>query len=186
MPDAHKKGIFFYRHGMFKTIITIRDMAAADRDAAIFIHRQSIFGICKDHYAEQEMKAWTDRLTPELFDEGIKDENNVGVAAVAENIVIGYGFFNVSDRELRALYVLPQYAGQGAGRLIMARLEEMAQGKNIRRLSLQSTVNAVEFYQKLGYQKIKTEMHQINDEVSIACVHMEKNLDIERSNLSGY
>jgi ubiquinone/menaquinone biosynthesis C-methylase UbiE/GNAT superfamily N-acetyltransferase len=171
---------------MFKTIITIRNMAAADRDAVISIHRQSIFGMCKDHYAVQEMKAWTDRLTPELFDEGMKDENNVGVVAVAANIVIGYGFFSVSDRELRALYVLPQYAGQGAGRLIMFRLEDMAREKGLRRLSLQSTVNAVEFYQKLGYQKIKAEMHQINDEVSIACVRMEKNLDIERLNLSGY
>ncbi len=54
-------------------MITIQEMKAADRDAVISIHRESIFGICKDHYAEQEMKAWTERLTPVLFDEGMKD-----------------------------------------------------------------------------------------------------------------
>jgi putative acetyltransferase len=159
-------------------------MKADDRDAVISIHKLSIFSLCRDYYTEQEMKAWTDRLTPELFDEGMKDENNFGVVAVAANIVIGYGFFNVSDRELRALYVLPQYAGQGAGRLIMFQLESLAREKGIGRMTLQSTGNAVGFYKKLGYQEIKTERHQINVEVSIACVRMEKDLDIEHSDLT--
>ncbi len=157
-------------------MIVIRDMKADDRDAVISIHKLSIFSLCRDYYSEQEMKAWTDRLTPELFDEGIKNENNVGVVAVAANIVIAYGFINVKDRELRALYVLPEYKGRGAGRLIMARLEDMARKKSISRLSLQSTINAVGFYQKSGYQTINPEKHLINDEISVACVRMEKDL----------
>lgn len=35
-------------------------------------------------------------------------------------------------------------------------------------------MNAVGFYKKLGYREIMTEMHKINNEVSIACVRMEK------------
>ncbi len=158
-------------------MIVIRDMKADDRDAVISIHKLSIFSLCRDYYTEQEMKAWTARLTPELFDEGMKDENNVGVVADASTFVIGYGFFSVSDRELRALYVLPEYKGRGVGRLIMARLEDMAREKSISRLSLQSTINAVDFYEKYGYQAIKTEKHLINDEISVACVRMEKDLN---------
>jgi putative acetyltransferase len=159
-------------------------MRPFDRDAVLSIHRQSIFGLCKDHYTVQEMKAWTDRLTPELFDEGMKDENNVGIVAMASDAIIGYGFFNVDAQELRAVYVLPRYVNRGAGGLIMARLEDMARENKIKRLSLQSTVNAVGFYDRLGYQEIKTETHQINEEVSIACVRMEKDLNRKRSDLT--
>lgn len=155
-------------------MITIRNIQATDKDAVLSIHKQSIYGICKDHYTEKEMKAWTDRLTPSLFNEGIKDENNIGVVAVESAIVIGYGFFNLRDRELRALYVLPQFTCKGVGKLIMARLEDMALKKNIKKLTLQSTINAVGFYQKLGYQIIKTDRHPINEEVFISCVLMER------------
>ena len=158
-------------------MVTIREMNAADRDSIIFIHKQSIYGLCKGNYSEPEMKAWAGFFTPVLFDAGMKDESNVGVVAVDSDTIIGFGFFNADAGELRALYILPQYIGHGAGSRIMARLEDMAKEKQISRLSLQSTINAVGFYQKFGYQNIKTEMHQINDEVSIACVRMEKDLD---------
>jgi putative acetyltransferase len=155
-------------------MIIIRGMRASDRDVVISLHKQSIFGLCRDHYNEQEMKAWTDRLTPELFDEGIKDENNIAIAAIDGTVMIGYGFFNVQKRELFALYVLPRFTNRGAGRLIMARLEDLAREKNLESLSLQATANAVGFYKKLGYQEIKAEMHRINDMVSIACIRMKK------------
>lgn len=80
----------------------------------------------------------------------------------------------MQKRELLALYILPYYMNHGAGRLIMVRLDDIG----LRHLSLQSTINAVGFYQKSGYQKIKAEMRQINDEVSIACVRMNRDPDI--------
>ncbi len=155
-------------------MITIRNIQKADKKAILSIHKQAIYGICKDYYTEKEMKAWTDRLTPSLFDEGIKDDNNIGVVAVESAIIVGYGFFNLRDRELRALYVLPQFTNKGAGKLIMARLENIALKTNVKKLTLQSTINAVGFYQKLGYQIIKAERHSINEEVSIDCVLMER------------
>lgn len=151
-------------------------MTAADRDAIISLHRQSIFGLCRGSYTETEMKAWTGRLTPELFDEGVKDSNNVGIVAVEANVVVGYGFFTVHERELRALYVLPEHAGRGIGRHILSRLEIMAREEGIDRLSLQSTINAVGFYEKSGYRAIREERHLISDKISVTCVRMEKEL----------
>lgn len=151
-------------------------MQASDRDAIISIHKQSIYGLCSEHYTEEEMKAWTERLTPALFDEGMKDLNNIGLVAADGNTVIGYGFFNVKDRELRALYVLPRRASQGVGKRIMARLEELSREKNINKLVLQSTINAVGFYRSLGYREIQTERHTVSENISVACVRMEKDL----------
>jgi len=157
-------------------VIAVRAMQAADRDAVISIHKQSIYGICKDCYTEREMKAWTARLTPELFDEGMKDENNIGVVAIDGSAVIANGFFSVKEQELRALYVLPHYTNKGAGRLIMERLEETAREKRLKKLALQSTLNAVSFYRSLGYREIKTERHAVSEDVSVTCVRMEKEL----------
>ena len=113
-------------------------------------------------------------MTPRLFDEGIKDKNNIGVVAVDGNTVIGYGFFSLKEKEVRALYVLPRYTSKGAGKLIMARLEELSREQNIDRLTLQSTINAVGFYRSLGYREIKTERHPVSEDISVTCVRMEK------------
>lgn len=158
---------------------SIRSLRTTDKKAVIAIHRRSIYGLCKDYYSHKEMDAWTARLTPQLFDEGMKDENNIGVVAVDSAIVVGYGFINVKDREVRALYVLPGYAKQGAGRVIMGRLEELAREKKIESLKVQSTLNAVGFYRKAGYRETGREKHRINADVSIACVRMEKKLHQE-------
>jgi len=122
------------------------------------------------------MEAWTVRLTGELFDEGMKDDKNIGVVTVNSDAVIGYGFFNVKDREVRALYVLPGYTKQDVGRRIMDRLEKLARIKNIEKLNLQSTLNAVGFYKKLGYREIGEEKHPVSESLSIARVRMEKSI----------
>ncbi len=151
-------------------------MKASDRNAVISTHKESIYGICKSHYSRKQMDAWTSRLTSELFDAGLHDENNLGVVAIDSAKVIGYGFFNAIDREVRAVYVLPANINRGAGRLILDKLEELAREKGIENLSLQSTLNAVGFYKKQGYREIGTEKHCIDDSVSLACVRLEKNL----------
>ncbi len=158
-------------------MIILREMQASDRDAVIFIHTKSIYGMCKDYYTQKEMEAWTSRLTPKLFDEGIKDENNVGVVAVDSDSVIGYGFFNVKDREVRALYIMPGFTRQGAGRRMLARLEELAKERKIEKLTAASTLNAVGFYKKLGYREIGEEKHPVGESISVACVRMQKSID---------
>lgn len=64
-----------------KNKIIIRNINSDDKDAVLYIHKQSIYKTCKDYYTEKEMKIWTDSLTPKIFDKGIKDKNNIGLAA---------------------------------------------------------------------------------------------------------
>jgi len=158
-------------------MISIRSMTRADRDAIISIHRLSIFGLCGDHYSEREMKAWTNFLTPELFDAGMNDTSNVGVVAMEADTLIGYGFINADAQELRGLYILPAHVKKGVGTRIVVRLEDAARDKGIRRLFLNATQNAVAFYEKMGFMKTGTVYHRLDDAISLPCVRMEKQLD---------
>ena len=157
-------------------MIDIRKIKATDKETILSIHKQSVYGICKKCYTEKEMEAWTNNFTPEMFDKGIKDQNNIGVVAQDLNKVVGYGFFNAVDKELKALYLLPEYIKQGVGKKILLRLEEMAKEKNINKLTLKSTINAVNFYQSFGYKKIKEDKFPINEKIFLDCVSMEKEL----------
>ncbi|MBN1271957.1 MAG: GNAT family N-acetyltransferase [Candidatus Aminicenantes bacterium] len=157
-------------------MIIIKKIKHTDKEAILFVHKQSIYGICRDYYTEEEIEAWTASLTPEIFDEGIKNQDNVGVAAVDSNKVVGYCFFNVPDKELKALYLLPGYIKQGVGKMLLFQLEEIAKEKNITKLVLKSTINAVGFYQRFGYKKIKEDKFFINENISLDCIYMEKKL----------
>jgi len=51
------------------------------------------------------------------------------------------------------VFVNPDYLGKGIGTKLMEKIETLAKERNIEKLWLNSSINAVDFYQKLGYKK---------------------------------
>ena len=56
--------------------------------------------------------------------------------------------------EVRAVYVHPDHARHGVGSALLAELEGYARGRGLDRLSLQSSLNAVGFYERAGYERV--------------------------------
>ena len=53
---------------------------------------------------------------------------------------------------VRKLFVDPNFEGKGIGRCLMGRIEQVAIGRGLAMLTVQSSVNAAGFYRKLGYR----------------------------------
>ncbi len=58
------------------------------------------------------------------------------------------------EREIRAVFVLPEYEGQGIGRTIMEVLESDSLFTGARRVVVSASITAHPFYEKLGYRYV--------------------------------
>lgn len=99
------------------------------------------------------------------------DEKDVGFAAYELNHLSGI-------TKLHKLYVLPETQGLGAGRLLIAKVEELA--KTNRNDSIILNVNrfneAVNFYAKNGYVKVREEDIDIGNGYLMEDYIMQKQL----------
>lgn len=82
------------------------------------------------------------------------DGNVVGFATIVETLAIDQpnGYIKVNG-----LAVLPEFQHRGIGKMLMERVEKMADERNISLIGLASgfqRTGAHEFYERLGYQKL--------------------------------
>ncbi len=111
-----------------------------------------------------------------LFDENLEgDKNDIHIAAFIKDDLVGILLLKpISSYELkmRQVAVHEQYQSNKIGSQLVLFAEEFAKNSNYRKISLHARKTAVEFYQKLGYNKIDTEFY----EVGIPHFKMIKNL----------
>ena len=154
--------------------VLFREMKQNDVTEIIDVHRQSIYGLCKDCYSESQMAVWTSLFNHKIFNEGLKDSNNIGIVAVDNDKIIGYGFINLRDKEVKGMYLIPEFTKKGIGKFILSKLELIAREHGITELFLDSTLNAVNFYENCAYVKLRDEVFSLTPTCNLNCVHMSK------------
>lgn len=60
---------------------------------------------------------------------------------------------------MRAVFVAPDAQERGIGRALMAAVERAAEEADVARLTLQSSLTAVGFYDRLGYRAVRENLH---------------------------
>ena len=65
--------------------------------------------------------------------------------------------------ELKGLYVHQKYQQEGIGTHLMKCIEKIAEGKNCDKINLEANLDAVPFYEKLGYTQKKQAMVKDTD-----------------------
>jgi putative acetyltransferase len=157
-------------------MMRLREMKKSDGDAVIEVHQESIRGLCRSAYSQNQIFLWTTLLTREMYDAGIADKSNFGIVAIEDDKLIGYGFMNIVEREIKGMYVIPEFSRRGIGRMILSKLEEHAKSNGINTIKLNSTLNAVPFYEQCGFTKIRDEFQVLTEDYQIECIHMTKEL----------
>jgi GNAT superfamily N-acetyltransferase len=91
-----------------------------------------------------------------------------------KNIILGMGA--ISGNDIKRVFVDPKMHGKGIGRKIMDKLESIAKKKHIKELILHAYENAVPFYKKLGYRKIKPYYYDGPEGIRVKTIEMKKRL----------
>jgi len=109
-----------------------------------------------------------------------RDEELIIVATDSNERIIGFGSIVPNSAELRALYVAAAHGRRGVGRAILGRLEELAREVGLSELHMDSSINAVPFYEANGFTSLEQGEHRMASGGRMACVRMRKAIRPEK------
>ncbi|WP_049900678.1 GNAT family N-acetyltransferase [Halococcus agarilyticus] len=132
----------------------VRPATREDRTALPALHAAAVEAFGPDGYDVDQVRKWAkaDDRSPDDYDVDTADEHFT--IAVRESEVAGFGHVVLGAGEVHAVYVHPEHAGHGVGSALLAELEGYARGQGYSALSLQSSLNAVGFYERAGYERV--------------------------------
>ncbi|MBC3935793.1 GNAT family N-acetyltransferase [Undibacterium sp. CY7W] len=149
----------------------------ADPSDALQVHRlrnAAIRAECSRSYSSEIISLWTEGDVPsEQFARVIAESFYV---AEANGEIVATGSIDRATGKLDAIFVSPVHMRKGLARLMVTFLERMALQDGLPRLHLEATLNAVEFYIRQGFAKVRDAKYQSPRGFSMDCVVMEKPL----------
>ncbi len=137
------------------------------------IHNASVYGLCSGYYLPDQQKSWTAAFAAAIS--GVFEEDGVRLI-VAEHQGVLAGFGLLKDNCICAVYVRPEFAGLGLGRELVLSLEARVDSGRYDRICLSASLNAVGFYERLGYICDGGGEMQLPDGNHLQCTDMHKDL----------
>lgn len=154
---------------------TVRRATQDDAERLRDVFACSIRELAKDHYDTIQIDSWSGGFTADQFREHI-ESGNVYVAE-CEGSTAGFVEVNLATDELEMVFVSPAYAARGVGAELVRFAERLAKEAGRASLHLRSSLNAVPFYEHMGYVVTERRIHCNARGVEFECTIMEKQLD---------
>jgi putative acetyltransferase len=98
------------------------------------------------------------------------------VAEDDDGRLAGFAQLEPGEGVVHACYVDPDLAGRGAGRALMAAIEDDARARGCTMLALDASLNAVSFYETLGWRRESETRHDLGHGACLDCVVMSKRI----------
>jgi GNAT superfamily N-acetyltransferase len=156
---------------------------AADAEAILMAHLDSIRSIGPKFYPPDIVGVWSAGLTPGVYAEAMKGGEAFFVALgelEGKPAVLGFATHRVDDAEDGAsVYVRGCAARQGIGSALLHLAEEHARAHNARSLNIQASLAGVAFYKANGFEELGRGDTQLMTGESMPCVFMRKLLTRE-------
>ncbi|TKB44005.1 GNAT family N-acetyltransferase [Thalassotalea mangrovi] len=140
------------------------------------LFRLSANQLCQSVYTSEQLKSWAGRPWPERFMRN-SSEGHQQYVMTRERRVICFGIIDVMAKNIVALFVHPKYSGQNIGHEMMKFLLQQAAERQIDSLTLDSSLNAVNFYRRHGFSEIGRSTFTTQNGTNLESVQMIKHLD---------
>ncbi len=151
---------------------TLRKASPKDAPGIWNVRVSAIRAIHEPRYPQEDLIKWAPKAMPEGFIKAV--ENNEWYVVTDDDLILATGYVDVDKRRLEALFVLPEYQGQGIAKLMIHHLHAIARAHGLSEIYLDATLNAEGFYSKHGYAKIKDSVHISPLGVTLPSVMMKK------------
>lgn len=131
---------------------TVRRAIAEDAADACSVIRTSIIECCEDdHRGEAKLlERWLSNKTPETLRKLILAPDMFSIVASIDETTVGFAAASGTG-EVMLCYVAPSVRFTGAGKALVAAIEEHATSSGVRALRLESTLTARAFYLRNGF-----------------------------------
>lgn len=117
----------------------------------LVVHKAAVRAFCADHYSPAHIDAWFHERTPDVYRPAL-EARRVWVAEAADKIL---GFASAEPGEVTLLFVDPEHAGRGLGKLLFEGALSRAAERHEGPIVVIATLNSVSFYQRYGFEPIE-------------------------------
>lgn len=138
-------------------------------------HVSSIRELCSNAYTPSQIHAWTEGISTDRYVQGI-ERYECYVSEDVKGQISGLLIFNKEFGEVYALYIAPWAAQKGLGRCLLDLAESMVRNQGLKTISLKSTLNAVSFYEHMGFECTGKSIHELQNGETLPCMQMIKKL----------
>ncbi|WP_435344480.1 GNAT family N-acetyltransferase [Haloarchaeobius sp. HRN-SO-5] len=169
----------------------VRDAVPTDAAAVLELHCAAIAERGPGGYDAEVVEAWASGRSVDDYDfdsdEFVVAETDAGGDSDddAGGDVVGFGtatnecrehLDSTVDAEVTAVYVAPSVACQGVGTAILGDLHDRLRDRGASTAALWSSRNAVGFYERRGYERVTTHVHEFAEGVTGDVVEMRTRL----------
>jgi putative acetyltransferase len=148
----------------------VRKAVPADCASIYEAHTRAIRELCSVDYDQTQIEAWagprkaTDYLKPisrgRLF------------VAELDSKVVGFSEYDNKTKELKAVYVNPDYARRGIGKALFKYACDEARNEGLDALWFDASLTAVSFYLAMRCRRQQGTTHRLMSGIELLCVRM--------------
>ncbi|MCG3863797.1 GNAT family N-acetyltransferase [Photobacterium sp. Ph5] len=109
---------------------------------------------------------------PDDFDEILF--NLDAIVLEEQEYIVGFGFVDTKNGSLESIFVDPRFIGRGFGKQIANELISIAKKSGLYTLKLASSLNAIKFYESMGFVAGKKTSWKHPSGFELACIPMTK------------
>lgn len=158
--------------------LVIRRAVVADAEGITMAHRAAILAKAVRDYPPEVLEDWAGPITEEgmsKLQEKILSPDHIFFVAVFADQIIGFSEACITEQQLTACYTKPNPVG-GVGAKLLQALETEVLAAGCAVLKTHSSINAVPFYKKHGYEVLEYAEHLRDSGLTMACAKMRKTL----------
>ncbi|MEW7848596.1 GNAT family N-acetyltransferase [Massilia aurea] len=155
-------------------MLIYRAASAADIAAMWALRTRAVQARCAAHYPAAVIETWCASAPPASLPRLV--EHGSAMVAIDDGRVAGFAVLDLDRGEVDAAFVDPAYQGRGIALDLLRRLEALARGRGLQRLFLSASLNAVAFYERAGFVRVRDEVYAHRSGIGIDSVFMEKML----------
>ena len=129
-----------------------RKFRDSDAKAVSQMTKDNLKNVIALAYSKRVIDAWlrVESTPKQLIEEAKKID---GFVAVDKGEIVGSVYLD--GNQFRHFYVKRSHQGKGRGSYMVSQLEKVAKKRGYKEVQVKSVLNAVEFYEKCGFRKIK-------------------------------
>jgi GNAT superfamily N-acetyltransferase len=157
--------------------VQVRPVTVDDLSNVRYVHASAFKALATAHYPEDEIAAFAAYVYTSAYDDLIYGENMLAGFLDAEMVATASwapADDNGVSARVRSVYVRPMFTALGIGRRLVLETESWARRSGFRTFGARVTLNAVGFFETLGYEVTSHGVHLLPDNRGIPVSFMRR------------
>ncbi len=138
---------------MLRDLLTIRGNKADDSAEIYLTYVSAIRAQCSHHYTQEDIEKMIAAKNSKFY--SLLDTRYKVLVGEINGHIVGFGAVDTVENYIVNLFISHKNQGKGYARILLDSLESILRFNGAKNIYVNSTLNAVNFYKKMGFIEIK-------------------------------